>query len=143
MTRQIPRQYWRYYSPQQLAERELLSAFTTIRSYGESDLEGLYKYAMKKKEEAEEVEKEFQKICEQVLFESLSTIKSSGLEIILDVDEHGEVPYDELVGYASSPTQQCFREKRREREVCWAIFKHIGTYYNEMRESYQKIHTNI
>lgn len=138
MTRQIPKQYWKFYTPEQLAWRDDQIASETAHKSSEpyAYLRYLRGIALQRYGEFTIANREFQEVTNTILTEASATCLAGGLELLLRFDENGELPYDRLLPYASLPTQQRYAETREKAAQLLAISQILVNDHNKMRELY-------
>lgn len=146
MTRPIPKQYWRFYTPERLAGYDMAIAGET--ACGTKDqfytyALRLWEIAMWRGEEFNQANREFQEVTEQVLAEAFGAATAGGLELKLTFDENGELPYETLLPYASLPTQQRYRETRQIVAQLLALSQILAKEYNETRERYEWVNQRL
>ena len=135
MTRQIPKQYWKFYPPEHLAQRDeqiVRENASSTPSYFET----LRRIALQRCNEFTSVNEELEIVRSQILIEALSTVKNGGLELILTPDANGIVSDEQLLNYASLPTQRKYQETRREAEIRLRIAAYLVATYNQQLNYY-------
>lgn len=146
MTRPIPKQYWKFYTPERLAGYDVAIARET--AWGTEDslhtyALRLWEIAMLRYEEFNQANREFQTVTEQVLAEAFGAAAAGGLELKLTFDENGELPYDTLLPHASLPTQERYRKTRQNAAQLLALSQILAKEYNETRERYEEVKQRI
>lgn len=129
MLKPIPRQYWKFYTAEQLAKRDL-DACWRAADY----LQSLYDLAKRRNREFLDAKTTMDSITSQVLIEASATAIVGILELTLTFDDNRELPYDALLYYSSLETQRKFVEAREHAQKLFDIAQYLVDYYNNTRE---------
>lgn len=144
MTKPIPEQYKKYYTPEQIRRIDELIAFE--REFSPENLVNARKgYIRLLSHGLEYRSKEYNSACDEldtiknaILIEALGTLAAGGLEITLVPDEDGIVSVDQLLPYASRSTQQQYRQTYEKAkasfEKCEILDKAIKEEVQELKK---------
>lgn len=128
MSKPIPRQYWKHYTAERLANRDIDACS------GKDYLQSLHDIAKKRNQEFLDAKAVMDSIANQVFIEASATTIAGGLELKLTFDDNGELPYETLLPYASLGTQRKFVESREYAQKLFDITQYLVDYYNSTRE---------
>ena len=143
MTRQIPRQYWKYYNAENLADFYISNAWTQARKtdafYGDT----LHTIIMEQYQEAEGAITKLDDIRNQVLIESLGTMVSGGLETKIATDENDIISDEQLLAFAHPTTQQQYKEQKLITERLIQIYSILRDHYTTFFDMYEQAIHNL
>ncbi|MEK6921421.1 MAG: hypothetical protein AABX82_06040 [Nanoarchaeota archaeon] len=132
MIKSIDRQYWRYHTPEALAQREIKvvhdRAFRTKKPY----LECLREAVLLLYEDAQHAISEYKGVREHVFVEAVGTIVSQGLECTLATDDNDIVSENQLLGFVTSERREAYKHAKQTTERLCEV-------YNLLRERYTQL----
>lgn len=134
MVKPIPEQYRKFYTPEQLAQRDKDIAFEKWgREHKTVDEQKsrVYDALLAKIKKYEKLCDTFDRIKEVILVEAFGTLAAGGLEIILQPNENDVVSADQILPYASLSSQQRYTEVYKQGQKVVADYT---TLYNTLGE---------
>jgi len=125
-TRENPRQHWRYWTAEQLADRYRAIAREESTDTGNPYVLCLYEIADQLDGECEEVNVRIQRSIAEACCSAAFMARASELEVRIDLDD--------MMNYASQPTQKKYRDDIQLASKLRMVYTALAQEYNKLRE---------
>ncbi|PIN79198.1 hypothetical protein COV16_04910 [Candidatus Woesearchaeota archaeon CG10_big_fil_rev_8_21_14_0_10_34_8] len=125
-TRENPRQHWRYWTAEQLADRYKVIAREESADTGNLYALCLYDLAVQLDQECEEVNIRIQRSIAEACCSAAFMARASELEVRIDLDD--------IIGYASQQTQRRYRDDIQLASKLRMVYTALAQEYNKLRE---------